>query len=181
MSHAVPHRKSAAHAGDGQIREQAQWRARQVRQRSYANDVLAVVEGLRTRFDVSRYGEVAYGDDRYPVHAIRPRQWGAGLPTVLVTGGVHGYETSGVLTIEVSMPSARAMPSMKLPPAWVIALNRPLRLSTIQRTNVPNHRPRFPTKLSTCMGDVPINKTATVPEIPIGQPVRMQSCVTGEC
>ena len=77
--------------------EQAQWRARQVRQRSYANDVLAVVEGLRTRFDVSRYGEVAYGDDRYPVHAIRPRQWVAGLPTVLVTGGVHGYETSGVL------------------------------------------------------------------------------------
>ena len=77
--------------------EQAQWRARQVRQRSYASDVLAVVEGLRTRFDVSRYGEVAYGDDRYPVHAIRPRQWVAGLPTVLVTGGVHGYETSGVL------------------------------------------------------------------------------------
>ena len=77
--------------------EQAQWRARQVRQRSYANDVLAVVEGLRNRFDVTRYGEVAYGDDRYPVYAIRPRQWVAGLPTVLVTGGVHGYETSGVL------------------------------------------------------------------------------------
>ncbi|PIF90231.1 succinylglutamate desuccinylase/aspartoacylase family protein [Acidovorax sp. 62] len=77
--------------------ELAQWRARQVRQRSYADDVLAAVDALRTRFDVTSYGEVAYGDERYALQAIRPRAWVAGLPTVLVTGGVHGYETSGVM------------------------------------------------------------------------------------
>ncbi|MBC7681961.1 MAG: M14 family metallocarboxypeptidase [Ferruginibacter sp.] len=77
--------------------ELAQWRARQVRQRNYADDVLSVVDRLRERFDVAPYGEVAYADERYPVLAIRSRDWRSHLPGVLVTGGVHGYETSGVL------------------------------------------------------------------------------------
>ena len=76
--------------------ERAQWRTRQVRQRSYADDVLSVVEGLRLRFDVQTYGAVLYGDERFPLLAIRSRTWRAHLPTVLITGGVHGYETSGV-------------------------------------------------------------------------------------
>jgi len=81
--------------------ELAQWRAKQVRQRSYADDVLRAVEHLRDRFDVDTYGEVAYADaqhpsERFPLLAIRSRHWQSALPTVLVTGGVHGYETSGV-------------------------------------------------------------------------------------
>ena len=72
------------------------WRARQMRQRSYADDVLTHIEQLRDRFDVSAYGEVAYADDHYPLMAIRSRDWLPHLPCVLVTGGVHGYETSGV-------------------------------------------------------------------------------------
>lgn len=76
--------------------ELAQWRARQRRQRSYADDVLAAVERLDSRFDVNAYGEVVYGDERYPLVAVRSRNWQAQLPSVLVTGGVHGYETSGV-------------------------------------------------------------------------------------
>ena len=77
--------------------ERAQWRARQVRQRSYADDVLPRIAQLRDRFDVATYGEVAYGDERFPLFAIRSRGWNSALPSVLVTGGVHGYETSGVL------------------------------------------------------------------------------------
>lgn len=76
--------------------ELAQWRSRQVRQRSYADDVLSSIERLSERFDVSSYGEVAYADERFPLLAIRNRNWHPDLPTVLVTGGVHGYETSGV-------------------------------------------------------------------------------------
>ena len=76
--------------------ERAQWRARQVRQRSYADDVLTVVECLRSRFEVETYGEVVYGEACFPLMAIRSRNWQSHLPTVLVTGGVHGYETSGV-------------------------------------------------------------------------------------
>ncbi|MDR3367546.1 M14 family metallocarboxypeptidase [Rhodoferax sp.] len=73
-----------------------QWRACQVRQRSYADEVLGRIERLRSRFDVSSYGEMAYAEERFPLQAIRSRHWQSSLPTVLVTGGVHGYETSGV-------------------------------------------------------------------------------------
>lgn len=76
--------------------EIAQWRARQVRQRSYAGEVLAAIERLRPRFDVRAYGEVVYGPERYPLLALRNGDWRSDLPGVLVTGGVHGYETSGV-------------------------------------------------------------------------------------
>jgi predicted deacylase len=76
--------------------ELAQWRAKQVRQRSYADDVLSRIERLRERFDLSRYGEVAYEDESFPLMALCRRSWQPDLPTVLVTGGVHGYETSGV-------------------------------------------------------------------------------------
>jgi hypothetical protein len=72
------------------------WRAQRVRQRSYAEDVLAVFERLRARFEVLPYGEVLYGSDVYPLFALQNLEWQPGLPAVLVTGGVHGYETSGV-------------------------------------------------------------------------------------
>jgi len=76
--------------------EVAAWRAQLVRQRSYAEDVLTVFERLRARFEVLPYGEVLYGSDVYPLFALQSLEWRAGLPSVLVTGGVHGYETSGV-------------------------------------------------------------------------------------
>lgn len=76
--------------------ERAAWLARQTRQRSYADDVLSVIERLRTRFDVVQYGQLDYPPDSYPLLALRSRDWSDALPCVLVTGGVHGYETSGV-------------------------------------------------------------------------------------
>lgn len=80
------------------VAEKTEWRSRQRKQRSYADDVLAVVERLRSRFDVEQYGELDYPPDgRYPLFALRSRGWRDDLPCVLVTGGVHGYETSGVL------------------------------------------------------------------------------------
>ena len=80
--------------------EVAQWRQRQVRQRSHAADVLAAFDALRHHWDVETYGRVVAaqaGDSQaYPLLALRSRGWVSSLPTVLVTGGVHGYETSGV-------------------------------------------------------------------------------------
>jgi hypothetical protein len=73
----------------------AQWRARQRRQRSYADDVLRPIDALRDRLDVQAYGEVVHGLEHHPLLALRNR-WQPGRPAVLVTGGVHGYETSGV-------------------------------------------------------------------------------------
>ncbi|MDF0750930.1 M14 family metallocarboxypeptidase [Marinobacter sp. 71-i] len=76
--------------------ERAEWLSQQTRQRSYESEVLSVIERLRSRFDVEQYGHLDYGTDSYPLMAIRSRDWRDDLPVVLVTGGVHGYETSGV-------------------------------------------------------------------------------------
>jgi len=76
--------------------EIATWRSRQVRRRSYAADVLAVVQRLHPRFEVVQYGRLDYDADVYPLFAIKGRNWREDLPVALVTGGVHGYETSGV-------------------------------------------------------------------------------------
>lgn len=76
--------------------EVAEWRSRQARQRSYETDVLRAIDGLRSRFDVVEYGRLDYAPDSYPLFAIRSRDWNDALPVALVTGGVHGYETSGV-------------------------------------------------------------------------------------
>ncbi len=76
--------------------EVAQWRSRLSVRRSYDVDVLGVIEHLRARFDVLPYGSLDYATGSYPLFAIRSRDWRDDLPCVLVTGGVHGYETSGV-------------------------------------------------------------------------------------
>jgi predicted deacylase len=76
--------------------EKIEWLSRQRKQRSYADDVLREVERLRPRFDVVQYGTLDYAPDSYPQFALKTRAWDDALPIMLVTGGVHGYETSGV-------------------------------------------------------------------------------------
>lgn len=76
--------------------DRATWLASRIKQRSYADDVLTRIDALRVRFDVEQYGQVEYQGVAYPLFALRSRSWNAALPVALVTGGVHGYETSGV-------------------------------------------------------------------------------------
>ena len=92
--------------------EKQQWRARQVRQRSYADDVVTRIDRLRDLFDVIQYGQLDYTEGTFPLFAIKSRGWNDALPTILVTGGVHGYETSGVhgaLRAAVCRPAGRAL------------------------------------------------------------------------
>lgn len=76
--------------------ERAQWLSRQIRQRSYRDDVISAIERLSAQFDVEEYGQIAYPPDQHSLFAVRSRNWREALPVALVTGGVHGYETSGV-------------------------------------------------------------------------------------
>src|SRR3546814_15331159 len=64
--------------------------------RSYADDGLGTIDRLRGRFDVFEYGRLEYAPDGYPLLPIRSRDSNDALPCVLVTGGVHGYDTNGV-------------------------------------------------------------------------------------
>jgi hypothetical protein len=77
--------------------ERVQWRARQSRHRSYAEDVVARVKALGDRYEVLSYGRLDYAGETYPLLALRSRPFDPALPNALVTGGVHGYETSGVM------------------------------------------------------------------------------------
>ncbi len=76
--------------------DRAAWLASRVKQRSYADEVLSRIELLSYRFDVQEYGQLDYSGEHFPLLALQSRDWNNVLPTVLVTGGVHGYETSGV-------------------------------------------------------------------------------------
>ena len=76
--------------------EVATWRSRRTVKRSYETDVLHVIDNLRSRYEVTRYGQLDYDPKKYGLFAIKSRGWCDSLPCALVTGGVHGYETSGV-------------------------------------------------------------------------------------
>jgi len=76
--------------------ERDQWRARQSRHRRYDRDVLPRIEQLADRFEQVCYGRLAYAGEIYELNALSSRRWDPSLPAALITGGVHGYETSGV-------------------------------------------------------------------------------------
>jgi hypothetical protein len=67
----------------------ATWLASRVKSRSYADEVLGKIDALRERFDVAEYGQIDYGGERYPLLALKTRDWRDDLPVVLVTGGVR--------------------------------------------------------------------------------------------
>ncbi|HEX6638683.1 MAG TPA: M14 family metallocarboxypeptidase [Steroidobacteraceae bacterium] len=58
--------------------------------------MLARIDQLAARFDVHEYGRLDYPPDHYRLLAVQSRELVEHRPWVLVTGGVHGYETSGV-------------------------------------------------------------------------------------
>ena len=76
--------------------ERKQWLAERVVHRTYQDEVLVKLDALRERYDVQQYGALSHDPRRFPLYAVKSRSWDARKPSVLITGGVHGYETSGV-------------------------------------------------------------------------------------
>ncbi|MDX1526822.1 MAG: M14 family metallocarboxypeptidase [Pseudidiomarina maritima] len=76
--------------------EKLEWQQAQQLKRSYFEDVVPAINALHERFDVEQYGLIEYPANNYPLFVVKTRDWQSNKPTVLITGGVHGYETSGV-------------------------------------------------------------------------------------
>ncbi|WP_325894360.1 M14 family metallopeptidase [Grimontia sp. NTOU-MAR1] len=76
--------------------EKSQWLNTVSIKRSYQEEVVTKIEALKNRFDIEQYGALSYNVARYPQFGICSRNIDASKPTILITGGVHGYETSGV-------------------------------------------------------------------------------------
>lgn len=72
------------------------WYERRRVQRSYHDEVLTPLQQLDAAFERVQYGALDIDPDRYPLVAIEPSRPRPGAPWALITGGVHGYETSGV-------------------------------------------------------------------------------------
>ncbi len=76
--------------------EKRAWFESQTLQRSYREEVLDKLDGFGPSFEVVRYGALPLDSDRYPLMVVKTVAERADAPWVLITGGVHGYETSGV-------------------------------------------------------------------------------------
>lgn len=79
-----------------QREEREQWLDLQTVKRSYKQEVVSKLKGLEANFDIEQYSALSYDPERYPLYAVKSRNQNISKPTALITGGVHGYETSGV-------------------------------------------------------------------------------------
>lgn len=75
----------------GQAEKEA-WFGQQTIQRSYQMDVAAKIKALESDFEILEYGTAL----DHPVYLLRSKPFDPSKKTILITGGVHGYETSGV-------------------------------------------------------------------------------------
>ena len=79
--------------------EKRVWFEQRSIERSYGDEVLAKITALAQQgdiFEVAQYGSLPIDPDRYPLMSVTMRSTNVDAPWVLITGGVHGYETSGV-------------------------------------------------------------------------------------
>jgi hypothetical protein len=76
--------------------EKDEWLRSQTIQRSYADEVLSKFIRISKDFKKNHYGVLPIDASRYPLYAFTTSKWDVNKPNVLITGGVHGYETSGV-------------------------------------------------------------------------------------
>jgi len=80
--------------------EKSAWFQAQTVKRSYQSQVVSKIksihQSLSELLDLKRYGALSYDSEAYELWLFRSKQWQQDKPTILVTGGVHGYETSGV-------------------------------------------------------------------------------------
>lgn len=76
--------------------EKLEWFQQQTIKRSYFDEVVIKINALNNDFDIEQYGALPIDETRYPLFVIKTKNFDQSKKTVLVTGGVHGYETSGV-------------------------------------------------------------------------------------
>ncbi len=78
--------------------EKEAWFARQTVKRSYDQDVVTRLQALPSgKFTVEQYGALTHDPARYSLYRVVSSQWNDDNPSILITGGVHGYEPSGIV------------------------------------------------------------------------------------
>lgn len=75
--------------------ERLLWLNEQSIKRSYHEHVVSKLGALSPALIVEQYSALSYQPERYPLFVVKNKHDNS-KPTALITGGVHGYETSGV-------------------------------------------------------------------------------------
>lgn len=76
------------------------WKTLQTIKRDYNDDIIINIINkikLLKEFKVEEYGNIQVNNKSYPLFAIQSKDYDINKLNILITGGVHGYETSGVL------------------------------------------------------------------------------------
>mmetsp|Transcript_2905 Transcript_2905/g.4370 ORF Transcript_2905/g.4370 Transcript_2905/m.4370 type:complete len:364 (-) Transcript_2905:52-1143(-) len=76
-------------------KEKNEWFNSRVYHRSYQEDVVKKLQAGFEGFAVHQYGTI-HVNKEYPLYVVKSNDWDEEKVCVLITGGVHGYETSGV-------------------------------------------------------------------------------------
>ncbi len=77
--------------------EKEAWFSKQILQRSYRHDVLDRLKALPSnQFSLEQYGALSADPEKYPLYRVLTKPRNHNNPTILITGGVHGYEPSGI-------------------------------------------------------------------------------------
>ncbi|MBY0385403.1 M14 family metallocarboxypeptidase [bacterium] len=76
--------------------EKDNWYREQTIKRSYRKEVVSKIQILKQSFEVIQYGALSLNPDQYPLFILKSKNFDPNKKTILITGGVHGYETSGV-------------------------------------------------------------------------------------
>lgn len=77
-------------------KEKDYWFNEQTIKRSYLDEVVSKINKQRETFEVFQYGALSLDPIKYPVFLLKTKKFDSSKKTILITGGVHGYETSGV-------------------------------------------------------------------------------------
>ncbi|WP_321174125.1 M14 family metallocarboxypeptidase [Francisella sp. W12-1067] len=114
--------------------EKKRWLAEQKIKRSYHEEVVTKIKELVKDFDIEIYGKLEYLVGKYDLYAIKTKNWDDSKPYVLVTGGVHGYETSGVQGA-INFAQIRALEYSKYFNIIILPCISPWGYETINRWN----------------------------------------------
>lgn len=79
-----------------QLADKEKWFKKQDIKRSYQIDVVSKIKTLTANFEIHKYGALSLNPDLYPLYILKSKKMNPSNKTILITGGVHGYETSGV-------------------------------------------------------------------------------------
>ncbi len=66
--------------------------------RDYKKNIVQRIKGesISQNFTSHEYGRLSHNPDKFPLFYLKSKNWDDDKPSILIVGGVHGYEPSGI-------------------------------------------------------------------------------------